>query len=399
MSSGPNCILTLNGGSSSIRFAVYEFAVEPRCVLSGQLDRIGQPRPRLSVRDPATGPQAHQPMAAPDQATAISGLLDWLTAQPTLADVQAVGHRVVHGGPAHQQPERITPVLLADLQQLIPFDPTHLPGALALIEAVHARYPHLPQVACFDTAFHQHMPRVAQLLPLPRRFDARGIRRYGFHGLSYAYLLQELARLAGPAAAQGRVVLAHLGNGASLAAVRGGQCQDTTMGFTPVGGLVMGTRPGDLDPGVVSYLLESEGLSASQFSQLVNHECGLLGVSETSSDMQELLARQATDGRAAEAVDLFCYQVRKGVGAYAAVLGGLDTLVFAGGIGEHAAEVRARICQGLAFLGVEVDEARNAAHAGVISPAGRRVTVRVIPTDEERLIARTVSQLLTAEPA
>ena len=390
-----NHLLVLNGGSSSIKFAMFEAGDVPRRGLAGQFVRIGLPSAELVYTDPmAEGKQVVKcPSSATDYPAAVAFLLDWLERQPAFAAIRAVGHRVVHGM-AHQQPERIAPELVAELRSFRQLDPEHLPGELALIEAVRQRHPQLPQVACFDTAFHRSMPRVAQQLPLPRRFEARGLRRYGFHGLSYAYLLEELGRLAGPAVARGRVILAHLGNGASLAAVRDGQSLDTSMGFTPTGGLLMGTRPGDLDPGVVAYLLESEPLTPGQLSHLLNQECGLLGVSETSSDMQELLARQATDVRAAEAVDLFCYQARKGVGAYAAVLGGLDTLVFSGGIGEHAAEVRARICQELEFLGIELDAARNAVDAGVISTAGSRVTVRVIPTDEERLIAQQVSELL-----
>jgi acetate kinase len=390
-------VLTLNGGSSSIKFAVYAPGAPgtaPQRGLSGQLDRIGQPNARLTVRAAAGAEPSSQPVAAPNLAVAGQWLVSWLAQQPALATVRAVGHRVVLGGAAHLAPEVVTPALLADLKQLIAYDPDHLPGELALIEAVAARCPQLRQVACFDTAFHRAMPRVAQLLPLPRRFAAHELRRYGFHGLSYAYLLEELARQAGLAAARGRVILAHLGSGASLAAVLGGQSQDTSMGFTPAAGLVMGTRPGDLDPGVAAYLMQQEHLTASQFNQLINHESGLLGVSETSADMQDLLVAQATDTRAAEAVELFCYQARKWVGAYAAVLGGLDTLVFSGGIGTHAAEVRARICTGLGFLGIELDAAHNATHASVISSAGSRVVVRVIPTDEERMIAQVVGGLL-----
>lgn len=396
---GPGVLLTINGGSSSIKFAVYELGPagkEPQRGLAGQLDRIGQPGARLTVHDPAVGRPSSQAVAAADQPAAIRFLVNWLAQQPALATVQAVGHRVVHGGPVHQEPAVITPALLADLRQLTPYDPDHLPGEIALIEAFQRRFPRLRQVACFDTAFHRNMPLVARQLPLPRRYAAQGLRRYGFHGLSYSYLLEELGRRAGLAATRGRVILAHLGSGASLAAVLGGQSQDTSMGFTPTAGLVMGTRSGDLDPGVASYLLQAAGLTPRQLNHLLNHESGLLGVSETSADMRDLLAAQATDQRAAEAVALFCYQVRKWVGSFAAVLGGLDTLVFSGGIGEHAAEVRARICQGLGFLGLELDEAHNAAHAGVISSAASRVTVHVIPTDEERVIAQTVGRVLAA---
>jgi acetate kinase len=249
-------------------------------------------------------------------------------------------------------------------------------------------------VACFDTAFHHDLPRVARLLPIPRRYEAQGVRRYGFHGLSYAFLMEELARLAGSEAAQSRAILAHLGNGASLAAVHGGKSIDTSMGFTPVAGLVMSTRSGDLDPGLLWYLAGTEGLDAKRFNEMVNFESGLLGVSETSSDMHDLLDREAKDARAAEAVDLFCYQVKKWIGAFAAALGGLDTLVFAGGIGENAPEVRARICDGLEFLGIELEEKQNVANAGVISAAGSRVAVRVIHTDEEWMIAKTVCHVL-----
>jgi acetate kinase len=263
-----------------------------------------------------------------------------------------------------------------------------------LIEAFRERHPHLPQVACFDTAFHGSMPPVAKLLPIPRRYRVRGVRRYGFHGLSYAYLMEELARAAGLESAHGRVILAHLGNGASLSAVQRGLSIDTSMGFTPAAGLVMSTRTGDLDPGLVSFLAHTEQMTAQQFHQMINHESGLLGVSEISADMRDLLARESDDVRAAEAVALFCYQAKKWVGAFAAALGGLDTLVFSAGIGERSASIRARICQGLGFLGIELQDERNAAHAPVISAEGSRVTVRVIPTNEELMIARSVSRVL-----
>jgi acetate kinase len=251
----------------------------------------------------------------------------------------------------------------------------------------------VPQVACFDTAFHSDLPPVARLLPIPRRYAERGVRRYGFHGLSYSYLMAELERLAGKAAAAGRVILAHLGNGASMAAVHAGRSIDTSMAFTPAAGLVMGTRSGDLDPGLVAYLARADGVDAAAFDALVNGESGLLGLSETSSDVRDLLAREAGDRRAAEALAVFCYQAKKWIGALSAALGGLDTLVFAGGIGEHAAPLRARICDGLAFLGLAIDPARNATDAAVISSDTSRVTVRVIPTDEELWIARETAAL------
>jgi len=325
---------------------------------------------------------------------AVGELMDWIEERTGHDALTAVGHRVVHGGPKYFAPQRITTEMVAELRQLSPFDPEHLPEEVLLTEAFHRRFPDVPQVACFDTAFHHDLPQVARLLPIPRRYEAQGVRRYGFHGLSYAFLMGELARLAGTKVAQGRVILAHLGNGASLAAVRDGKSVDTSMGFTPTAGVPMSTRSGDLDPGLVWYLARTENMSAKQFNEMVNFQSGLLGVSETSSDMHDLLDREAKDTRAAEAVDLFCYQVKKWIGAFAAVLGGLDTLVFAGGIGEKAPMVRARICDGLGFLGIELDAKQNAANTGVISTNTGRVAVRVIHTDEEWMIAKTVCHVL-----
>ena len=314
-----------------------------------------------------------------------------LEAQPAFAAPDAIGHRVVHGM-QHSQPERVSPSLLTELGQIAAFDPEHLPREIELIEAMQHRYPDVPQAACFDTAFHRGMPAEARLLPIPRRYAAKGVQRYGFHGLSFTFLMQELVRLGDPAASRGRVILAHLGSGASLAAVLDGHCVDTSMGFTPAAGLVMGTRSGDLDPGLISYLMLTESLSASQIQALVNKESGLLGLSETSADVRDLLEREATDPRAREAMSIFCYQAKKWIGAYTAALGGLDTLVFAGGIGENAAAVRQRICGGLAYLGIELDGALNERHAASISSG--RVAVRVIRTDEESVIAKLTAQCL-----
>ncbi len=390
--SNPAAVLAINGGSSSIKFAVYRTAKLLKPSLSGKLERAGLGGTTLSWRTPEHGQENSQP-AVPDEEPAAKFLIDWLEARQEFAAVRAVGHRVVHGM-ARTEPARITPDVLDELRRATPYAPDHLPREIELIEMFRARHPHLPQVACFDTAFHRTMPAVAKLLPLPRRYHAKGVQRYGFHGLSYAYLLEELVRVAGPDAAEGRVILAHLGNGASLAAVRGGTSLDTSMGFTPAAGLVMGTRTGDLDPGVVAFLAHIEQMTALQFDDLVNRESGLLGVSETSSDMRDLLAREGEDVRAAEAVALFCYQAKKWVGAFAAALGGLDTVVFSAGIGERSAAIRARICEGLGFLGIVLDDERNTDHAAVISTDVSRVTVRVIPTDEELMIARSVSRLL-----
>jgi acetate kinase len=332
-----------------------------------------------------------------EHGTAIDFLLDWLESQPLFEALNGVGHRVVHGL-LHTAPERVTKELLDELKSIIPFDPEHMPREIDLIEALQRRYPQLPQVVCFDTAFHRSMPRVAAQLPIPRRYQARGIQRYGFHGLSYTFLMAELARLGDPAAARGRVILAHLGSGASLAAVRDGRCIDTSMGFTPTAGLVMGTRSGDLDPGLMSYLALTEAMSAAQFQTMVNHESGLVGISETSADVRDLLERESRDPRAAEALALFCYQAKKWIGSFAAALGGVDTLVFAGGIGENAAVVRKRICEGLKFLGIEIDDEANGRHAPRISAgAGSSVTVRVIRTDEESVIAASSIEVLGFE--
>jgi acetate kinase len=280
--------------------------------------------------------------------------------------------------------------MLTELRRIRAFDPEHLPAEIALMECLAAKLPSTPQIACFDTTFHRAMPRVANLLPIPRRYEAKGVRRYGFHGLSYEYLMTQ-PRM------DGRVILAHLGNGASLAAVRDGQPIDTSMAFTPAAGLPMSTRSGDLDPGLVGFLAQTEQMTAEQFHSMVNWQSGLLGVSETSSDVRDLLALELKDQRAADAVALFCYQTKKWIGAFAAALGGLDTLVFTGGIGENAAVIRARICGGLEFLGIELDQQQNAASHEQISTSASRAAVRVIRTDEELIIAKSVCRLLKGE--
>lgn len=387
-----SCILTINGGSSSIRFAVYK-ATEPlQRGLFGTVDRIGLSGTKLTFSGLAGTPQDHPSLVLPDHKPAATFLIDWLEGQSGFASIRAVGHRVVQGM-QHTTPELVTPELLDELHRISPCDPDHLPGEIELIETFRLRHPKLPQVVCFDTAFHRTMPRVAKMLPIPRRYEAKGLERYGFHGLSYAFLVEELARLGDRAATGGRVILAHLGNGASMAAVRNGKSIDTSMSFTPTAGLVMSTRSGDLDPGVATYLARTEQMSTERFYEMVSHESGMLGISETSSDMRDLLALEAHDTRAAEAVELFCYQARKWIGSFAAALGGMDTLVFAGGIGENAPVVRTRICEGLGFLGIELSEDRNSVTPGVISSAGSRVTVRVIHTDEELMIARSVYRI------
>jgi len=385
-------VLAINGGSSSLKFAVYHTGEAPVRVLSGELDRMGRDGSTLSWRT-AKGGSGDGQMEVPGDQPDHKFLIHWLEAREEFAAVVAVGHRVVHGL-ERTEPVCVTPDVLDELHGATRYAPDHLPGEIALIEAFRECHPSLPQVACFDTAFHAGMPRVATLLPIPRRYQAQGVKRYGFHGLSYAYLLEALARAAGQDAAHGRVILAHLGNGASLAAVQGGRSIDTSMGFTPAAGLMMSTRTGDLDPGLLSFLAQSEQMTVEQFHDMVHHDSGLLGVSETSADMRDLLAREPDDARAADAVSLFCYQAKKWVGAFAAALGGVDSLVFSAGIGERSASIRSRICDGLGFLGLALDEDQNAAHAEVISRGASRVTVRVIPTNEELMIARSVARVL-----
>ena len=390
----PPQLLVINAGSSSIKFCVYRSGSPLVRGLRGAIERIGCPGTTLTFHDPHRALPEHAVLGDLDQGAAASFLIGWIDQRAGLASFAATGHRVVHGGAAFRDAQPVTDGVLQELSRISGYAPEHLPLEIALIQSIRWRAPDLLQVACFDTAFHRDMPAIAKLLPIPRRFHQRGIERYGFHGLSYAFLMEELSRLAGPGAALGRVILAHLGNGASLAAVGGGKSIDTTMGFTPAAGLLMSTRSGDLDPGLMGYLARTEGTTAAQFDHMINHESGLLGLSETSSDMRDLLVREPHDSRAAEAVGLFCYQVKKGIGAFAAALGGVDTLVFAGGIGENAPVIRARICEGLGFLGIDLDPTRNEHGAPVISPDSSRVAVRMIRTDEEAMIAKAVGRVL-----
>ena len=386
-------LLIINAGSSSIKFGLYSDGDKPDKILSGQINRIGLPNAGVTYTNVKTGKSKKDLLPAGDYSSTVEFLINGLQKQIDFKNVTAIGHRVVHGM-RHTSPTLVTPGLLKDLKQVIPYDPDHLPNEIKLIEAFQKHHPEIGQYACFDTNFHQTMPQVAKQLPIPRRFEKQGIHRYGFHGLSYNYLMNELEKLAGKKAAMGRVILAHLGSGASVAAVFEGKSIDTTMGFTPAGGLPMSSRPGDLDPGVAWVMMKNENLSPEQFSHIINHESGLLGISETSGDMNDLLQQQATDKRSAEAVSLFCYQVKKWIGAYAAALGGVDFLVFAGGIGENSPVIRARVCEGMSFLGIQLDETSNNENAPIISANEIGVVIRVIPTNEELMIAMIVSKLL-----
>ena len=392
MNSVDSDILSLNGGSSSIKFALYSSEVVGlERKLYGKIDRIGLSGTHLVFNDPASKKQETLSLSATDYQSAADFLYDWLEKQQVFATLGALGHRVVQGM-QHSEPELITQELLDELKLTIPYDPDHLPNELEMIATLRCRHPQLRQVACFDNAFHHAMPAVAKLLPIPRRYQLKGVQRYGFHGLSYTYLLEELRHLCDPAADQGRVILAHLGSGSSLAAVLNGKSIDTSMGFTPASGLPMSTRSGDLDPGLIGYLAHSEKMTPVQFSQMVNHESGLLGVSELSADIRDLLAQEQHDARAAEAITLYCYQVKKWIGSFAAALGGLDTLVFSGGVGENAPSIRVRICEGLGFLGIELNPLFNEKGSGLISTDSSRVSVRVMRTDEEQTIAHAAQR-------
>jgi acetate kinase len=390
----PCCVLTINSGSSSLKFAVYQMEPAEMLMFRGSIERIGLKGSWFYVRDAEGKTLVDEHLDLGDHEAALEILLARLQERLPERRLDAVGHRVVHGGAQYNEPHLITAELLATLDTLVRLAPEHLPHELLVIRALERRWPTLKQVACFDTAFHRRMPEVAQRYPMPRSMWQEGVRRYGFHGLSYEYILQNLEKVAGKETAAGRVIVAHLGNGASMAAIRGGVGVDTTMGLTPAGGLMMGTRSGDLDPGVILYLLREKDRSPATVDYLVNQRAGLIGVSGSTSDMRDLLQQEAGDPHVAEAIELYCYQAKKHLAALAAVLGGLDTLVFTAGIGEKAPAIRRRICQGLEFLGIQLDAGRNEADAPVISRDDSPAVVRVMKTDEELMIARHTYNVL-----
>jgi acetate kinase len=376
-------VLCLNMGSSSLKFALYRLEHKEESLLAaGEIERIGLRGGRLVVRGPQGEVLEDRQRDFAEQKAATGEIFSVLDRLHLPAPV-AAGHRIVHGGPDHASPQRVDAGLLKTLRELITFAPLHLPAEIEVVEAIAHHFPDLPQVACFDTAFHRRMPEVAQRLPLRRELWEQGIRHYGFHGLSYEYVVSALG-----SAARGRVIIAHLGNGASMAAVLGGQPLDTTMGFTPTGGFMMGTRSGDLDPGILLFLMKEKDYDISRIDLLVNHQAGLLGVSGISPDMKTLLERRKDEPSADLAIAMFCYQVRKHVGALTAVLGGLDTLVFTGGMGENAPQVRLGVCEGLQYLGVTLDPEKNSRNDGIISAPTGTCTVRVVHTNEDLVIAR-----------
>jgi acetate kinase len=391
----PDChVLTINSGSSSIKFSLYVLGETERLALKGELARIGLSQGFFHAKDQEGHLLTAQELDLPDHGAALITLYAWLQGHEIGKELHGVGHRLVHGGPAHVKPQLVSSALIDDLKLLIPLAPDHLPDEIKGLEEVHQHFPDLPQVVCFDTAFHRRMPEVAQKYPLPKSLSIEGLRRYGFHGLSYEYIIQELVKVAGAPAASGKLIIAHLGNGASMAAINGGRSLDTTMGLTPAGGLVMSTRVGDLDPGVIVYLLQEKGMTPAEVNNLINHQAGLLGISGISGDMHDLLAQEGTQADARLAVEIFCYQARKFVGALAAALSGLDTLIFTGGIGENSAIIRERICAPLRFLGIRLDKGLNKGNFPVISRIDSQVTVRVMKTNEELMIARHTRDLV-----
>lgn len=383
-------ILTINAGSSSVKFALFESEGVEK-MHEAAVQNIGQPSARLVTGDGVS------PVDVPSHAVAAQLLIDWVRRQATALSVVAVGHRIVHGGPKYYRPLIINDVVLADLRELAPFDPEHLPVEIELIEVLQKQFPGVKQVACFDTAFHHDLPTKARLLPIPRRFTDEGLRRYGFHGLSYAFIIEELRRVEGEAAANGKVIIAHLGSGVSIAALRDGRSIDTTMSLTPASGVSMSTRTGDIDPGLALYFARTKGYDAQRFNKMVNFESGLLGMSETTADMEKLLEIEGHDERAKDAVDVFCYQIQKSIGSLAAVLGGVNTLVFTGGMGENAPKIRERICEGLGFLGIVLDSVRNDEGMRLISSDGSAAGVHVIHTDESVTIARETNKCIAED--
>lgn len=379
-------ILAINVGSSSIKFAIDRFGKNNERLYAGQLERIGRDGGRFRVEQ-GEKLLTDELTVRLDFTDALVYLFSWLRTIAVMGDVSAVGHRVVHGGRSLTRPVVLSSEVVQTLRTLIPFAPTHMPPAIATIEAAWREFPNIPHVACFDTSFHHTMPEVARRYAIPQEWHDAGLQRYGFHGLSYQGVVDELAKRNEPSPDE-RVVIAHLGSGASACAVVGGRSVDTTMGLSPSSGLVMGTRCGDVDSAIPLYFFEDRGMSSHAIRELLDEQSGLLGVSGSSADIRDLLAREATDPQASAALELFCYSARKGIAAMVAAAGGLETLVFTGGIGTHQPTIRERIAAGLRFLGVSVDPQRNNAGAEIISPDQAKVTVRVMTTNEERVIAQ-----------
>ena len=389
-----SAILVVNCGSSSLKFAVFGLTEGLARLVWGSASGIGTSQGRLQMSS-AQGTVDDHPARLADHATAIEKVDTLLQQQTSRLDLVGIGHRVVHGGPDCDCPQRIDASLLDRLHALVPLAPLHLPHNLAGITAMRTQFPDVPQLACFDTAFHHGLPAVARHTGLPREYAAQGVRRYGFHGLSYEFIVDDLRRRHGPAALDERLIVAHLGNGASMAAIRHGRSVETTMGFSALGGMPMGTRSGDLDPGILLYLAGHDGLDAAEIEELLYRRSGLLGLSGVSADMRELLTHREDTPEATQAVDFFCHRARHFIGALSAALGGLDRLIFTGGIGANSPAIRAQICAGMGYLGITLEEGRNRTPGPVISADEGPVRVEAVATDEERMIARHVQRTLT----
>lgn len=364
-------------------------------VLDMAANAIGQPSATITIT-PHTAVSSTATITIPDHTAAARLLMERLAHMVPLESIVSIGHRLVHGGPKYAHPMRVADILQVDWEQLCRLDPQHTPAAKQLIDRIADIHPRTPQIACFDTAFFHDLPRAAQVIPIPHKYFAQGVRKYGFHGLSYTSLLDSFRDIAGETAVNGRVILAHLGSGASLAATRGGGPVDTTMSLTPASGIAMSVRSGDLDPNIFSFLHHQNGMSSDEFSRMVNFESGLLGISERTGDIHDLLDLEVEDASTALAIEVFVRDVKKAIGALSATIGGLDSLIFSGGIGERSATLRGRICQDLEYLGITIDETANKQHATLISAAGSRAGVHVIPTDEARVIATQTYELLTS---
>src|SRR6266542_5083617 len=375
---------------------MYQMNEDLKKTHSGKIEKIGSAQASFGVTDSFSNEKNNYKVDASDFHKAVDVLINHLEKNINVHKLAAIGHRIVYGM-AHSEPAKINEQLLKELKAFSSYDPDHLPAEVEIIEKLKIKFPQILQVACFDTSFHSAMPRLAKIFPLPRDLSVENVRRYGFHGLSYSYLMEELKNKKGAQVADGKIIITHLGSGASLAAVKNGKCVDTSMGFTPAGGIMMGTRCGDIDPGVAWYLLQNKKMNASQFNHLINHESGLLGVSGLSADMHDLLQQENSNAHAAEAIALFCYQAKKFIGAFIAVLGGLDALVFSGGIGENAFAIRRKICSDLKYTGIELDEEKNIKSAFHISTDKSRVKVFVIRTDEELMIARHTKNMYKSE--
>ncbi|HUC78978.1 MAG TPA: acetate/propionate family kinase [Candidatus Saccharimonadales bacterium] len=387
------CILTINPGSTSIKIAIYEWKEMPAPFLEAIINNIGTTEASLSIscKDP-TYNQVH-PIEVKNHDTAAKILVDKLKQLGFSQNIKVIGHRIVHGGPKYFKPSLIDNQVLEDMSNLLLLDPIHIPMELELIKSFQDLFPNVLQVASFDTSFHHHLPTVAQTLALPRHYESIGLRRYGFHGLSCSYIMTALKNLVGEERANGRIIIAHLGGGVSLTAIRDGKSVDTTMGLTPNSGVPMATRSGDIDSGLPLLLSQLDKIDFEEFNDLVNFQSGLLGVSETTADMKQLVENQNNDPRAKQAVDFFCYQIKKAIGSLSATLDGIDILVFTGGIGENSAIIRDKICTNLTFLGIQLDHSNNRSNQRVISDVSSHTQVRVIHTIESSIIAKDAWQL------